>query len=160
MKKEHPLYKGYYVTPCGQIYGRWGRIKKQTINKYGYPTVGIMVDTEDGKVKQKCVTVHRMVAETYISNSHKLATINHINEVKTDNRVENLEWMSSADNMEYSRAKRWLIEEVSTGKVFEVFNLSKFCKQNNYPYTTLYDSHIERRWHKGQNKYRLISRLD
>lgn len=52
----------------------------------------------------KCITfsVHRLVALNFIDNPNNLKTVNHINEIKTDNRVENLEWMSIKDNTTYS----------------------------------------------------------
>ena len=158
MKKEHPLYKGYYVTPCGEIYGRHGRLKKQTINRDGYKTVGIMVDQEDGSVKQKCVLSHRMVAETYILNPDNLPTVNHINEDKLDNRIENLEWMTFTDNKVYSKALVWTIEEVSTGRRFKVTNLNQFCKEHNYPYSTLRDSNIPRRWNNIKHTYKVVDK--
>ena len=46
---------------------------------------------------------HRLIAETFIKNPdpEKLTVVNHKNEIKIDNRSENLEWMSQLDNMSY-----------------------------------------------------------
>jgi len=47
----------------------------------------------------KSLLVHRMVAELYIDNPDNKQTVNHRNENKEDNRVENLEWMTLSDNV-------------------------------------------------------------
>lgn len=72
------------------------RILKTEMSKKGYLRVGL---TKDGK--QKKYLVHRLVAIAFLDNPNNLPEVNHRNEIKTDNRVENLEWMSRRDNMNY-----------------------------------------------------------
>ena len=47
--------------------------------------------------------IHRLVAEAFIPNPHNYPQINHINEIRWDNRIENLEWCTNQYNSEYSR---------------------------------------------------------
>lgn len=54
----------------------------------------------------KTVSVHRMVAMSFIDNPCNLPEVNHINEIKTDNAVGNLEWVSAHVNNEHSKWKR------------------------------------------------------
>ena len=72
------------------------RILKTEMSKKGYLRVGLV---KDGK--QKKYLVHRLVAIAFLDNPNNLPEVNHRNEIKTDNRVENLEWMSRRDNMNY-----------------------------------------------------------
>lgn len=82
-----------------------GHHRKEKILKPGKTTHGYLqvVLCRDGK--KKPYPVHKLVANAFIPNTYNLETINHINEIKTDNRVSNLEWMTIKDNKRYSSAK-------------------------------------------------------
>lgn len=75
-------------------------------------------------------SAHRAVALAHIPNPKGLATVNHIDGDKTNNTVENLEWMSDADNIEHGQAKHYRFTNPD-GNLVEVFNLSKFCREND-----------------------------
>ena len=65
-------------------------------NKKGYPTVYL---SKEGVTKKRYI--HRIVAEAFIPNEDNLPQINHKDEVKTNNNVENLEWCSARYNSLY-----------------------------------------------------------
>jgi len=49
--------------------------------------------------EHKNILVHRLVAETFLQNPENLPTVDHINRIRDDNRLENLRWASHKDNM-------------------------------------------------------------
>ena len=70
------------------------RIIKQSLQTSGYRVVGL---NKDGKNKQ--FQVHRLVAEAFIPNPDDKPEIDHINTIRTDNRVENIRWCTHIENM-------------------------------------------------------------
>lgn len=100
--KDIDGYGGLYqVSDLGRVRskhsGEWKMLKGGK-HSNGYLTVGLCKDR-----KRKCVTVHRLVADAFISNDDETKNeINHINEVKTDNRASNLEWCDRSYNNAYN----------------------------------------------------------
>ena len=87
-------YEGLYeVSNLGRI-RRNGRIKKPQVNRDGYMEVSLSKHSI-----QKTLKLHRIVAIAFIPNQQNKATVNHINGVKTDNRIENLEWATHSENI-------------------------------------------------------------
>ena len=78
------------------------RILKPVKTSRGYLQVFLY---KEGKRKRPCI--HRLVAEAFIPNTENLEQVNHIDEDKTNNCVENLEWCDRLYNMTYNgRAKK------------------------------------------------------
>ena len=105
-------YEGRYeVCDLGRVksinYNRTGteKILKPMKTPCGYLLVSLYKDGQ-----RKTITVHRLVATAFISNPRNLETINHKDEVKTNNTVGNLEWMSVKDNNNYGTRNKRLSE--------------------------------------------------
>jgi hypothetical protein len=88
------------VLDNGRIYEKpiAGKQMKQSVHTAGYKTVSL---TKDGK--SKTAFVHRIVAEAFIDNPDNLPMVNHKDEDKTNNFVENLEWCTASYNRTYGK---------------------------------------------------------
>jgi hypothetical protein len=82
----------YSATECGKIYShKSNKFLKTLMINSGYQTLILRI-----RGKSKRFLVHRLVAKTYLEN--ELDTVNHKNGIKTDNRLENLEYMTYKQN--------------------------------------------------------------
>lgn len=73
------------------------KIRKAFISNTGYELVGL---SKEGKAK--AFSVHRLVALSFIENPNNHKCVNHLNGVKTDNCLYNLEWCSHKENTHHS----------------------------------------------------------
>lgn len=81
-----------------------GEVRKDTTNyilsqssQQDYKFVGLIING-----KQKRMRVHRMVALTFIDNPDNKPYVNHINGNRSDNNVENLEWVTPSENTQHA----------------------------------------------------------
>ena len=125
--KEISGYGGQYeVSDLGRVKSlgnnkyRKEKILKPWKTNNGYLLVNLC---KDGQTKY--LLVHRLVAKAFIPNPQGLDTVNHKDEVKTNNTASNLEWMSREDNVAYSQphlAKRSVqMFDKKTGELLATF---------------------------------------
>ena len=95
-------YEGLYgITSCGKVWSyKNERFLKPYANNNGYLGVAL---SKNGKAKQ--FLVHRLVAEAYIPNPNNLPQVDHIDNDKTHNYVNNLQWITGRDNVRKGRIK-------------------------------------------------------
>ena len=90
-----PQYPGYFVCSRGSIRGLKGRILNMKANDQGYVRC-ILINNNGERINQY---VHILVSKVFIPNPEKKPIVNHINGIKHDNRVANLEWATYAENL-------------------------------------------------------------
>lgn len=128
--KDNPKYS---ISSIGRVkFNATGYILKPHYDKDGYIDVALSVS----KYKSIYRRVHRLVAEAFIPNPNNHPVVNHINCVKDDNRVENLEWCTVAYNTIYSledgkstKAVSLEVYNIHTKQTFNVRSLKYFVKK-------------------------------
>ena len=106
MRKSIKGYKLYEIDTDGNVFrikhtridklGRKTEYEEMKLKEYycrGYLRIGLVLNG-----KQKFYFIHRLVAETFLVNSNCKPQVNHINGIKNDNKLSNLEWCTCSEN--------------------------------------------------------------
>ena len=136
--RDIPNFHDYQASNYGRI-----RSKERAITQYGHkeyytrnmPSVilkpkpqnsGYLVVWLRRNGRNVACTVHRIIAQTFLFNSFDRAVVNHKDGDKTNNRIDNLEWVTQSDNIKHSykyklrkpnKGKQVICE--STGQIFK-----------------------------------------
>lgn len=123
-----PGYEGLYqISNLGNIKNiRTGKLLKPGDGPGGY----LLVDLYKNK-ERKSWRIHRLVAKAFIPNPQNLPQINHKDEVRTNNTVDNLEWCSAQYNMEYSQGISVLQFDKKGNLIKEWGSINKAGRENN-----------------------------
>ena len=107
--------KDYKICKNGDVisYKKYeeGKILKPGINGKGYLQVGLCKNN-----KQKNFNIHRLIAIYFIDNPNNYDCVDHINQNKTDNRRENLRWITKSGNMRNKKNTGMYLKGVSFNK--------------------------------------------
>ena len=144
--KDIEGYEGLYqVSNLGRVksldrtiaHKRFGQCKRKgvilkQVERRGY----LWVDLTG---KNKAVSVHRLVAEAFIPKLKGKNQVNHIDENRSNNRVDNLEWVTPYENMHHSdlqdrlpRNRKAIRAYDKTGKLVFVFNSATEAERDGF----------------------------
>lgn len=114
--KDIKGYEGLYQV------SNLGNVKSLNYNKTGKEKTLIPHITGSGYLsislgRKYRQYIHRLVAEAFIPNPNNLETVNHKDENKQNNSVQNLEWMTNKENVQYSKATKIKCLDLKTKEI-------------------------------------------
>lgn len=112
--KDVVSYEGLYeVSNLGRVRNKKRNTMVTLLDNNGYHRVELWKNN-----KRRRYMLHRVVAQTWIPNDDETKTqVNHINEIKTDNRVENLEWCTASYNNKYGNRIQKMLDTIKEGRI-------------------------------------------
>ena len=167
--RDVPGYEGLYKAGTnGHVIGiKSGKTLRQTSQR-GYTYVKLYKDSVG-----KTIRVHRIIAMTFIPNPENKPQVNHKNGIKSDNRSENLEWVTQTENLRHAYvnglsdpSKAWVPAQKSVvaldedGHVVLTFrSLSEAARQLGLNVSNICNACHGRIKRTGGYKWRLVSDL-
>ena len=144
----------YSISNFGNVksnYANKERMLKPYKNHDGY----LMIDLRSPG-KRKSISVHRLVAQAFIPNPDNLPEVNHKDEDKTNNMVDNLEWCDAKYNMNYgTRQKRSINTKIKNGYVNEEnigLGIKEYKKKWNKDHKC-YNKEYHKKWRETHPGY-------
>lgn len=130
---DNKIYSNYKINRNGVIINNKNKVLSK-VKTGGYYTTNL---TSDDKIA-KFFKINRLVAITFIDNPNNYPVVNHIDENKLNDNVENLEWCTYSQNSAHSLGKKINQIDIETNKVINTFNsisdaqrfLGEKCRMN------------------------------
>jgi len=122
-------YEDYQVSNLGRVksFKRYsqGEILHPSLGKVGY----LYINLRSNRITKRFY-VHRLIAQTFIPNSFNKPCINHLNGTKTDNRIENLEWVTYGQNITHAYETGLRKSKLTSEQVVYIRENHNSLKQN------------------------------
>lgn len=126
-------YEDYMISNLGRVKSL--KNGKEKILRPGIQSSGYLCVTLYKNTKKKHYLVHRLVGETFLENPDNLPCINHKDEVKTNNSVDNLEFCSYQYNLTYADKHLKYARKVGyykDGKLIKVYDAIQDVKKDGF----------------------------
>lgn len=147
--KDIKGYEGrYQVSTLGNVkslphYYEWRGTKRLNKGKLLHPYKTGKYPYLTVQIEKKAYLVHRLVAETFIENPNNYSEVNHKDENRLNNTIENLEWCTRKYNIEYSIEKVRIgvrkvhgtsvyRADIKTGKILKIYNYIIDVKEDGF----------------------------
>ena len=131
-------YPNYLIYEDGRVWSKFSkRFMKPSINR-GYLRLGLYNNDNKGKTG-KFFTIHRLIGLHYIPNPNNYLEIDHINRIRTDNRIDNLRWVNRSEqslnrnHKPSNTGEKYITKTKKSGRNYYVYEINK----NNYFKKTL-----------------------
>lgn len=146
--KDIKDFEGLYaITSCGRVWSyRKQKFLQPNTDKDGYLYVVLSVNQ-----KRKTVKIHRLVANAYIQNDNNFTQVNHRDENKQNNCVNNLEWCDSKYNDNYGTRNKRMGENHKGKTIGDKHPVSKkiICIETMIVYGSIREASRECNIHSG-----------
>lgn len=140
-------YEGYYeISNLGRVksierfvkQGKLNRhvsekLKSESINPYGYPTVTLCKDR-----RSRSYPIHRLIAEAFIPNPENKPQVDHINTNRKDYSLSNLRWVTSKENSNNEKTLAHCQQNTYTKEVSQRSNFTKKLRKTKTAPITVY----------------------